>query len=72
MGRVTRNPGIHRYSYSALWQGLERVPHSSIDCGFSMNFLKCWSHWAPTAPSTTRWSHDIWDRDRSRTVKELQ
>ena len=23
-----------------------------------MYFLKCWSHMAPTAPSTTRWSHD--------------
>ena len=33
--------------------------YSSIDCGASINFLKCLSHWAPTAPSTTRWSHDI-------------
>lgn len=29
-----------------------------MEAGFSINFLKTLSHLAPTAPSTTRWSHD--------------
>eukprot|EP00045_Choanoeca_perplexa_P011274 m.118742 g.118742 ORF g.118742 m.118742 type:complete len:105 (+) comp15573_c0_seq1:1065-1379(+) len=32
--------------------------YSSIDTGSSMYFLNSFSHWAPTAPSTTRWSQD--------------
>ncbi len=31
-------------------------PHSSMEAGFSRYALKAASHWAPTAPSTTRWS----------------
>lgn len=30
--------------------------YNSMVSGFSMNFLNSASHWAPTAPSTTRWS----------------
>lgn len=30
--------------------------YSNIECGSSRNFWKCCSHWAPTAPSTVRWS----------------
>lgn len=33
--------------------------YRSISIGFSTYRLKCCSHSAPTAPSTTRWSHDI-------------
>lgn len=32
------------------------IIYSNIEWGSSRNFLKCCNHWAPTAPSTVRWS----------------
>ena len=48
---------IHRVATTLSDQN-KKENHSSIEFGCSMNFLNFCSQSAPTAPSTTRWSHD--------------
>lgn len=55
--RVLRTPW-HRVPkhYTDASDPLTDGSYNSMVSGFSMNFLNSASHWAPTAPSTTRWS----------------